>query len=576
MITILSRCTTVALALVLLAAPTRAQDPEPEATSEEQATLTQTEQATELLNKLDQTHGELVGLVGKISATDGEDLQLSRSQVDELARSQQADLLTLVRLIKDLDGIGGGYALLEQRTDQALRRTSRLLRSYILNLKAGLAEESAKRPSLEPSELQVFEHAMAEGTNRLDRYYLGLIQLTDTMLASGLTIEEEHEFLDRRLEARGQHLLRLLELTAGQLEEYRQLLDRSPDDAVLQVRVFAAAERFDSNKTSLLTTIHMMKTLGLDFTDLEVRTLEITGEITPEALDLEVAKGLFERALTRLKAYLVDNGPKILLRLLTILGILLVTWIAARLAGRVANRILDKTKISTSKLLKEMVVSMVGRVVMIIGFIVVLSQFGISLGPLLAGLGIAGFIVGFALQDTLSNFAAGAMILAYQPFDVGDLVEAAGITGKVRDMNLVSTRILTLDHQTLIVPNSKIWGDVIRNVTAQPTRRVDMVFGISYEDEIPKAEKVLMEIVESHDKVLADPAPVVRVHTLNDSSVDFVVRPWADTDDYWDVYWDITREVKLRFDREGISIPFPQRDVHLIDHGSNPEPAGER
>jgi small conductance mechanosensitive channel len=159
------------------------------------------------------------------------------------------------------------------------------------------------------------------------------------------------------------------------------------------------------------------------------------------------------------------------------------------------------------------------------------------------------------------------MILAYRPFDVGDFVEAAGVTGKVKDMNIVSTRILTVDHQTLIVPNSKIWGDVIRNVTAQSERRIDMVFGISYEDEIPKAERILGEILTSHDKVLNDPEPVVRLHTLNDSSVDFVVRPWVRTEDYWDVYWDVTREVKMRFDREGISIPYPQRDVHFINSG---------
>ena len=215
-------------------------------------------------------------------------------------------------------------------------------------------------------------------------------------------------------------------------------------------------------------------------------------------------------------------------------------------------------------------VELSGRLVLLVGLIIALSQVGISLGPVLAGLGIAGLIVGFALQDTLANFAAGAMILAYQPFDVGDIVEAAGVTGRVRDMNLVSTRILTFDQQTLIVPNSKIWGDVIRNVTAQPQRRIDMVFGISYEDEIPKAERVLAEIVADHEKVLEEPEPVIKLHSLNDSSVDFIVRPWARTDDYWEVYWDITREVKIRFDREGISIPYPQRDVHLIAQAGAP------
>ena len=155
------------------------------------------------------------------------------------------------------------------------------------------------------------------------------------------------------------------------------------------------------------------------------------------------------------------------------------------------------------------------------------------------------------------------MILFYRPYDVGDAVEVGGVTGKVRDMSIVNTTILTFDNQTLILPNSKIWGDVIKNITAQRMRRVDMTFGIGYDDDIPKAESILMEIVSGHDKVLQDPEPVVKLHNLGDSSVDFIVRPWVNTADYWDVYWDITRAVKLRFDAEGVSIPFPQRDIHL-------------
>jgi small conductance mechanosensitive channel len=156
------------------------------------------------------------------------------------------------------------------------------------------------------------------------------------------------------------------------------------------------------------------------------------------------------------------------------------------------------------------------------------------------------------------------LILLYRPYDVGDMIEAGGVLGKVSHMSLVNTTILTVDNQTLVLPNSKIWGDVIKNVTAQQQRRIDMVFGIGYGDDIPKAEKVLTDIVQSHSKVLDDPEPVVRLHTLNESSVDFIVRPWVKTEDYWDVYWDITRAVKMRFDEEDISIPFPQRDVHLF------------
>jgi small conductance mechanosensitive channel len=202
---------------------------------------------------------------------------------------------------------------------------------------------------------------------------------------------------------------------------------------------------------------------------------------------------------------------------------------------------------------------------------VALSQMGFALGPLLAGLGIAGFILGFALQEVLGNFAAGMMILVYRPFDVGDMIEAAGVYGKVDAMSMVSTSIMTIDNQVLIVPNGKIWGDVIKNVTAQKTRRVDMVFGVSYGDDIPKTEKVLADILKEHSKVLDDPEPLIRLHKLNDSSVDFVVKPWVMTDDYWDVYWDVTREVKMRFDREGISIPFPQRDVHFYEERKLPK-----
>jgi len=224
---------------------------------------------------------------------------------------------------------------------------------------------------------------------------------------------------------------------------------------------------------------------------------------------------------------------------------------------------IDASRFRPSMLLRNMIQNMSSKIVMLIGILIALSQLGISLGPMLAGLGVAGFIVGFALQDTLANFASGIMILFYRPFDVGDMVETGTVFGKVKHMSLVSTMILTIDNQTLVVPNSMIWGNVIKNVTSQNLRRVDMTFGISYADDIPKVEGLLMEILVAHDKVLKTPEPMVKLHELADSSVNFVARPWVRTEDYWDVHWDVTREVKMRFDAEGVSIPFPQQDVHL-------------
>jgi small conductance mechanosensitive channel len=232
------------------------------------------------------------------------------------------------------------------------------------------------------------------------------------------------------------------------------------------------------------------------------------------------------------------------------------------------NRGLDTSRVQVSHLLRRMLVSSGRNLVVLIGVLIALSQIGISLGPLLAGLGIAGFIVGFAMQDALSNFASGMLILFYRPFDVGDTVEAGGVRGTVRSMSLVNTTIMTFDNQSLVIPNNLVWSTVIKNVTAQRTRRVDLTFGISYGDDIKKAERVFLEIISEHELVLESPEPMVRVNELGESSVNFIVRPWVKTADYWSVYWDITRSVKLRLDEEGISIPFPQRDVHV--HESKP------
>ena len=255
------------------------------------------------------------------------------------------------------------------------------------------------------------------------------------------------------------------------------------------------------------------------------------------------------------------------------LAILLVFKILAGIAGRITEKALSTSKLQVSNLLKSFFSNVVSKTVFLVGLLIAISSIGVSIGPLLAGVGVLGFVIGFALQDTLSNFAAGVMILLYRPYDVGDVVSAGGVTGKVEAMSLVSTTILTPDNQVMIVPNGSIWGGVIQNVTHREQRRVDLVAGIGYEDDIEHAERVLNEIVTGHEKVLSDPAPVIKLHELADSSVNFVVRPWCKTSDYWDVYWDVTRQIKLRFDEEGISIPYPQQDVHVHPAGAELSPS---
>lgn len=249
--------------------------------------------------------------------------------------------------------------------------------------------------------------------------------------------------------------------------------------------------------------------------------------------------------------------------------IILVSMFAASLLGRLTRKAVTMNK-KCSDLLKDFLVNVVHKTVLVMGVVVALSMLGINVGPLVAGIGALGFIVGFALQGTLGNFAAGMMILLHRPYDIGDVVNTAGITGVVQSMNLNTTTIKTFDNQIVVVPNGSIWGNNITNVTGSSTRRVDLTFGIGYGDDQAKAQRILESIVGSHALVLKDPAPVVKLHELGDSAVNFICRPWTQTANYWTVYWDITRSVKERFDAEGISIPFPQRDVHVYHETVEP------
>jgi small conductance mechanosensitive channel len=219
--------------------------------------------------------------------------------------------------------------------------------------------------------------------------------------------------------------------------------------------------------------------------------------------------------------------------------------------------------LTLSTLLRNFLINTSKRGVLLVGLLVAVNALGVPMGPFLTVIGAAGFVVAFALQGTLSNFASGLLLLLYRPFDVGDVVDVAGVTGKVNAMTLMSTSLRTPDNKIVVVPNNSIWGSVITNITGSDTRRVDMVFGIGYDDDIAKAEKILGEIIGSHELVLENPEPVIKLHELADSSVNFVCRPWSKTGDYWAVYWDVTRSVKERFDAEGISIPYPQSDVHM-------------
>jgi len=255
------------------------------------------------------------------------------------------------------------------------------------------------------------------------------------------------------------------------------------------------------------------------------------------------------------------------LKVLAALAIFIIGRWVAKGVRKLVERVMRKGKVDPT------LINFTANLVYIalLAFIVIaaLGQLGIQTTSFIAILGAAGLAIGLALQGSLSNFAAGFLLIIFRPFKVGDLIEGAGVFGVVEAIQIFTTQLKTADNKTVIVPNAKLTDDNIVNWTVKGTRRVDMVMGIGYDDDIDKARKLMAEIIAEDDRILKDPAPLIALSELADSSVNFVVRPWAKVEDYWGVYFDLTEKFKKAFDANGISIPYPQSDVHLYQHPGN-------
>lgn len=360
----------------------------------------------------------------------------------------------------------------------------------------------------------------------------------------------------------------LLEIETQDIKVLRERVKAVSEATELKFKLAVATKSLKQVAENFLGILDIMDDFAMSTSFYREQILHATGTLSADTVEIDVVTDLLVGWGETLWNFLIEDGPDLVFKAFLLALILLISYKLGNLLKRVVEKGLESSHLQVSELLRRMIVSLVRNFVLILGLLIALSQMGVSLGPLLAGFGIIGFVIGFALQDSLANFAAGFMILIYRPYDVGDIIESGGMLGRVDKMSFVNTTIITFDNQNIIIPNSKIWNDVIKNVTSQTHRRVDMIFGIAYSDDIEKAEAVLLQILENHHKVLDEPEPVVRLHELGESSVNFIVRPWVLKEDYWDVYWDVTRTVKLKFDEVGLSIPFPQRDIHLYPQGA--------
>ena len=424
------------------------------------------------------------------------------------------------------------------------------------------------RPQQTPLEQAALGADLATAADRDYQLIQALVANNAIAGQLGLDITAAETRVKQHLSRSAANASAYLDVTMTDLHKLRLQLKTLPKNQELTARIAVTEQRMQLAADILRRRAERMREMKMNVADYDTQLIAATGALTTQVFDLGVMQGLATDFIDNLVNWLEDNGARMVFQALVFLVILIIAWKLAHLGEVILKRAFNSERVHLSQLLQRMIVSTTRSVILILGILIGLSQLGISIGPLLAGLGIAGFIVGFALQDSLSNFASGLMILIYRPFDVGDIVDVNGTLGTVRHMSLVNTTIHTFDNQSVIVPNNQIWQNAIKNLTGQDTRRVDMTFGISYGDDIEKAERVLREIVASNENVLAEPEPLIHLHELGDSSVNFIVRPWVETDDYWKTYWAITRAVKMRFDAEGISIPFPQRDVHLYTHSA--------
>jgi small-conductance mechanosensitive channel len=250
---------------------------------------------------------------------------------------------------------------------------------------------------------------------------------------------------------------------------------------------------------------------------------------------------------------------------ITALIVIIVGYFVTAIISKYVRKVMIKAKLA--EILAEFTYRIVKVILLIFVFSIAIGFLGVDVGAALVSISVVfGLVFGLAFQDVLGNLTAGFMIAITKPFKKGDYVDVAGLSGSIANVGISITTLITLDNKRVIIPNSKVWGAPIINYTALKTRRIDMSVGISYSDDINKAITVAMNILKNHKDVLKDPAPMVAVDELADSSVNLIIRPWVKTGDYWTTKWEITQKIKELFDKEGISIPFPQTDIHLFQN----------
>jgi small conductance mechanosensitive channel len=406
------------------------------------------------------------------------------------------------------------------------------------------------------------ETRISAARGRLDDLWDELAEVIVTAADHGIDTDSTYERFDRFLQDRAENLLGRLQVAANTRNEIRKQVRqaeraRAPEDEIspLRTRLQYTEARVAGVAASLSSAADLLAKRGFETTLYRQAVIKSTGEISERVLDPKVVLALARDLLRTIGEWFSDNGPTILVKLLIIVTTVILSRMFFRLAWWLMRAV---GLIRLTRLMVQLGNSLISPIATIVGLFLGLWLVGADPTTLLTGAGVAGVIIGFALQDSLANLAAGFFILATRPFDIDDVISTGGVVGTVKAMWIANTTVVTFDGRRLLIPNRKIWADVIENRSVEPNRRVDVTVRVGFEADIDGAIAILQDLVAKEERLLENPAPSIFVAEWAESWVEIALRPWARNENWWDMLTDLPRQVALRFAAEGIDIPYPR------------------
>ncbi len=538
----------------------------------------QLDQAVADLEQLDLVVDSIVALDDRTREASPDERQVANVLGNQLIDEMRAIEEDLLRLIPRLEAAGQPVDSIKDAFGAFLDRVSGLYKEAIERRTDAVDDLRDQRLETTPDSLDLLEIQIVEAKAKLDTLIIGQMSTLADADSLGVDTAEQWEVVDRHLKnwAEGQvGRLQIALVTRNRLDSQIKDAGKAGTDpseiTALRSQRQAADRRVRGIITTLGSTADLLQLRGYATAAYRQIIIRTTGDVTADILNPEVFLGLAKDIGGGVWTWIRDNGPNILVKLLIVIGFIILFRIGFRLLWWFLRLI---RVVRFSNLMMDLMGRMIRPIATIAGLVTGLWLVGANPTTVLAGLGVAGVIVGLALQDSMSNLAAGFFILATKPFDIEDVVEAGGVIGTVEQMGLANTTILTFDRRRLFVPNRKIWGEVIENRSSEPLRRVDITARISYKEDLDHALEVLRDLVDVDEMVLDDPEPAIFVKKLDDSWIEIAVWPWVKREDWLTMLRGLPRLIKLRFEAEGIEIPYPRTE--LVARRESSEPAAKR